>query len=264
MTWDSGTWDSGFWDATPVPGYFQPQHKTTTNRMKRQFYFPTRISEQVNWLGNFADKLPGYATPLGLDAPTVTAAVADAVWGKYVLGLWLTDVRSFTPATTDAVDEALSGTGASAIAMPAFTPPTPPAGVTAQPPGLLTRLFALVAKCKLASGYTEAIGTDLGVVGAAETPKDVPKLRVEVSQGLTGQIATLKFFKYTHQGVSIESQRGAGGYEFLAIDTESPYVDDRPLAVAGQPEMRSYRMRFWDKGTPNGPWTDPVTVTLAP
>jgi hypothetical protein len=64
--------------------------------------------------------------------------------------------------------------------------------------------------------------------------------------------------------VYIESRRGAGAWEFLTIDTESPYLDERPLAVAAQPEVREYRMRFWDKGTANGDWTDVAKVTVSP
>jgi hypothetical protein len=30
------------------------------------------------------------------------------------------------------------------------------------------------------------------------------------------------------------------------------------------PAMRDYRMRFWDKGTPNANWTDVVKVTVSP
>jgi hypothetical protein len=65
-------------------------------------------------------------------------------------------------------------------------------------------------------------------------------------------------------GVYIESRRGTGDWEFLGIDTESPYKDERALLVATQPEIREYRMRFWDKGTPNGGWTDVVKVTVSP
>ena len=61
-----------------------------------------------------------------------------------------------------------------------------------------------------------------------------------------------------------ESRRGTGAWEFLAIDTESPYEDERPLLQAATPEVREYRMRFWDKGTPNGDWTDVVKVTVSP
>ena len=41
-------------------------------------------------------------------------------------------------------------------------------------------------------------------------------------------------------------------------------LDERPLLVPGTPEVREYRMRFWDKGTPNGDWTDVVKVTVSP
>jgi hypothetical protein len=36
------------------------------------------------------------------------------------------------------------------------------------------------------------------------------------------------------------------------------------LLVATQPEVREYRLRFWDKGTPNGDWCDVVKITVSP
>jgi hypothetical protein len=263
MNWDQSTWDSGFWDAAPA--YFTPQRNTRKrSTMKRTNYYPSRIGDQVNWLDNFSVKLPVHATGLALADPEVTAAVADAKWGKYVLGSWLTAVRNFSPSTTDAVDDVLTGEGGTVIVLPTFAAPALPAGVTAQLPGTLTRIFALIASMKLSSGYTEAIGTDLGIVGSEATEKPLPKFSAETEQGAGCQCVHLRFAKYGHMGVYIESRRGAGTWEFLAIDTESPYEDERPLLVAGQPEVREYRMRFWDKGTPNGDWTDVVRVTVSP
>jgi hypothetical protein len=268
MNWDSGTWDSGFWDSPPSPpasGYFHPQRQTQpTKTMKKQPYYPTRIGDQVNWLANFATKLPLHGPTLDVVAGDVTAAVNDAKFGHYVLSEWLSAVRAFTPSTTDAVDAVLDGEGEDAVVLPTFTAPALPAGVTATPPGVLTRLFALIAKMKLAAGYTEAIGTDLGVIGPEETPKSTPKFTATLEQGSGSQSVKLRFYKYGHQGVYAESRRGSGAWEFLAIDTESPYDDERPLLAAGQPEVREYRMRFWDKGTPNGDWTDVVRVTVSP
>ena len=263
--WDTSAWDSGFWDepAPPASDYFQPQPKTKT-KMKRQDYYPSRIGDQVNWLDNYAAKLPTYGTTLGVLAAEVTASVNDAKWCKYVLGSWLTAVRNFAPSTTDAVDDVLTGGGTAAVVLPTFAAPALPAGVTAQLPGALNRIFALIARMKLAGAYTEAIGTDLGLVGAAETEKPLPKFSANPEQGAANEIVRLVFSKYTHMGVYIESRRGTGAWEFLAIDTESPYLDERALAAAGQPEVREYRMRFWDKGTPNGDWTDVAKVTVSP
>ncbi len=268
MTWDTGTWDSGFWDAPPAPpasDYFNPRRKRKPHTtMKRQDYYPGRIGDQVNWLDNYAEKLPIYGATLGVEAADITASVNDAKFGNYVLGSWLSAVRNFSPSTTDAVDDVLAGAGADAIVLPSFTAPALPAGVTATLPGLLTRIFALIARMKLSPAYTEAIGTDLGVVGVEETAKALPKFLISVEQGAGCQCVKLVFYKYGHMGVYIECRRGTGAWEFLAIDTESPYMDERPLQVAGQPEVREYRMRFWDKGTPNGDWTDVQKVTVSP
>lgn len=74
------------------------------------------------------------------------------------------------------------------VAMPAFTAPTLPAGVTAQPPGLLTRLFALIARVKLAAGYTDAIGPDLQIIGAEDAGDETkPKFTATREQGASSQ-----------------------------------------------------------------------------
>jgi hypothetical protein len=148
--------------------------------------------------------------------------------------------------------------------LPTFTAPALPVGVTAALPGTLTRIFALIAKMKFSSAMTEAIDTDLGIIGSEATEKTVPKFITEMLQGSGCQCVKLTFYKYNHMGVYIESRRGTGAWEFQAIDTENPYMDERPLFVAGTPEVREYRMRFWDKGTPNGDWTDVVKVTVSP
>jgi hypothetical protein len=95
--------------------------------------------------------------------------------------------------------------------------------------------------------------------------KSAPKFTTAVEQGASSQVVRFTFYKYGHMGVHIEGRRGdAGAWEMLGIDTESPYQDERPLLAAGQPEVREYRMRFWDKGTANGDWTDVASVTVAP
>ena len=148
--------------------------------------------------------------------------------------------------------------------LPTFTPPALPAGVAPVPPGVLTRLFDLVSEIKENDAYTETMGLALGIVGSAVPPSQpVPGLKAEVIQGGGCQCVKLSFVKYGHMGVYLESRRGAGAWEFLAIDTDSPYLDERPLLAAPTPEVREYRARYWDKGTPNGDWTDVVKVTVA-
>lgn len=267
MPWDSGFWDGGFWDSDvptpPVNNQTKPKKRTT---MKRQNYYPSRLANQANWLENYAAKVAVYGATLGLTAGQITASANDAKWCHYVIGTWLTAVRAFSPSTTDAVDDVLTGGGSSVpVVLPTFTAPALPAGTTEQLPGALTRIFDLIGAMKRAAAYTEAIGTDMGVVGSEDTTAHAsPRVTADTVQGSTCQCVKLVFAKYNHMGVHIEGRRGNSAWEFLGVDTESPYMDERPLLVAGQPEVREYRVRFWDKGTPNGDWTDVVKVTVSP
>ena len=234
--------------------------------MKRQLYFPVRLGDQRLWLDHYAGRLPDHGPTCGVVAGDIAASVNDALYASYALGLWLVTVRAFSRSTTAAVDEVLTGTGAGTLGLPTYTAPALPTGVTVALPGTLTRIFALIAKMKLSAGYTGVIGTEMGIVGSGKDPSTCPVPRVSTGllQGRVCQYVLLKFFKYMHMGVYIESRRGSGAWEFLGIGIVSPFEDKRPLLVAGTPEIREYRFCFWDKGTPNGEWTPVRKVSVSP
>lgn len=233
--------------------------------MKRQSWYPSRIADQIPWHENFRTKLPTYTVTLGLEQARVDAAVAGSRYTVYVLSEWLAAARAFGPAATEAVDELLSGTGTDPITLPEFNAPVLPTGVVPVAPGVLERTFDLVVEIKNADAYTDTIGADLGVLGSVDSVQHAtPELKLELLAGSVNQHVRLVFKKFGHLGVTMDSRRGNGGWEFLGIDTESPYVDERPLLVAGTPEIREYRARFWDKGTPNGDWTDVAKITVSP
>lgn len=236
--------------------------------MLRQDYFPSRLGDQSEWLENFAAKLAIYAAALGLSPARVAAGVADALWCAFVIGLWRVSAQSFADAISDAIEETHDGTGTAVQVLPVFTLPALPAGVVAVLPGALGRVFRLVKDAKNAVGFTPAIGSDMGVIGPeAPTPPPgggAPRIKLFVEQGALSQITRLTFIKDGHQGLYLECRRAGGAWEFLAIDTESPYLDERALLVAGQAEVREYRARFWDRGEPNGNWCNVAKVTVGP
>ena len=238
---------------------------------KSQNYFPSRMAEQPEWLGNFATKLPNYETPLGLPPAYVDACVASANFLIYVLGTWLTQVRDFGPAATTATDLLISGSGPDPVVLPVFTAPALPTGVAAVPPGALNRIFDMVQLVKSSPGYTDTIGQDLGIIASGNaTPTTmvadhmVPEVKFDTVRGAASEAVKIRFKKQGHGGVYIECKRGTSDWRFLAIDSESPYLDDRPLLTAATPEVRQYRLRYWDKGTPNGDWTEVATITVGP
>lgn len=238
-------------------------------------YFPSRISLQVLWLANYADKITAYALILGFTAAQAAATVADARWLQYVFGAWLQDVRSFNASASAIVNQAMSGEpSADPLALPVFTPPPLPGATAAPqsfpavvpvPPGAGDRIFAFVAEFKGKSGYTEAIGMDVGVEGTEVTDDHpTPVFKLVVEQGPTCQCVDFSIFKYTHEGVVVQSRRGGGAWEDIGITTARTFEDVRPLLNPAQPEVREYRLRYWDRGIANGPWSEVLKATVAP
>ena len=236
--------------------------------MKRQEYYPARQPEQPEWLANFAVKLSTYGPTIPLTAATVTAGVADARFLAYALGDWINSVREFSPSCTAALDALQSGTGVVPFVLPTMVVPALPAGVSAVPAGALDRIFKLVQVIKNSSGYTDAIGLDLGIVGSVAllpnaTP--IPQLDAKAVAGPNGERGSLTFKKAGHMGAAIQSRRGASAtFEDIGIATTSPFVDERALLVAGVPEVREYRASDWDDGQASGDWSAVVKITVAP
>ena len=271
--WSSGvTWSSGtLWGPAapppPVPAYTHPPtHRKT---MPRYYFYPRVVAEQPAWHFNYADQLADLGVGIGLALADVTASVNDSRHLGYALGAWLNSVRNCGPSATSQVEVLKYGTGTDPFVLPTFTPPPPPAGLTAVLPGALARIFKFVKMIKGAPGYTEAIGLLLGVVGSESPPpapgsNQPPRITLALNQTPTLQEVLVKFIKDGHEGIWLESRRGTGTWEMLNICTKSPYTDSRPLLNPTQAEIREYRAMFWDAGQPNGDWCDVAKITVSP
>jgi hypothetical protein len=53
-------------------------------------------------------------------------------------------------------------------------------------------------------------------------------------------------------------------FVFLARDTSSPYVDNRPLLAAGKPELRHYKAVYVQSDAEIGLFSDDVVVNCQP
>ena len=272
--WSSGaTWSSGiFWGpSSPAGPTHENNHKKRT-KMKRQPFYPRNQGDQSEWHTNQATKLPGYRAALGLTQAEEDNGVADNLVLAYGLGGWIVAVREHATAATSSLKTLNTGTGSADFAFPVIQlPPAPtlPAGITAVKPGALQRIFDLAQTIKRKQGYTEAIGLDLGIVGPeAPLPPpggDAPPPRITVTAipGDENEYVRVKYYKDGHEAVMIESRRGAG-WEELAMSYKSPFIDERPLLVAGQAEVREFRARFYDRGVYTSGWCDVAKVTVGP
>ncbi len=236
--------------------------------MKRQPYFPRTVAERPGWFENYALQLPLVNATLGLPAGDVTNSMNDAGFCQYASGVWLNAVRDFGLAGTAALDALFNGTGGGTFALPTFTSPVLPPAVGLVAPGALVRIFAFVQTIKANPHYTEAIGLQLGIIGAEDTPpagSNAPTFTLKAERlGGAQESVRISFKKAGHQGVVINSQRGGGAWEMLGIDLSSPYLDERPLLNPAQPEQRAYRLQYYDNAAPIGDFSDVSSVTVSP
>ena len=88
-------------------------------------------------------------------------------------------------------------------------------------------------------------------------------------------MAKPRFNLANSEGVNIYSRReGDTDFKFLARDTElaapesdeggPPYVDNRPMLVAGKPELREYKAVFVVGDQEVSQFSDEITVNCAP
>lgn len=233
--------------------------------MKHNRYYPVRVADQILWLVNFANKLPGRATALGLTPAQVTAAVADCLWLVYVLQSWLNGVRSFSLGCTQTATLCQTGVGNTAAVLDTFTPPELPDNVTPQLPGSLTRIFVLVQDIKNGHKLTDDIARELGIVGGEDTGPDLNNLHPIINAVVTGGHVAVG---WSWQGNSvwldaceIVVDRGDGkGFVPLTVDYTPNYNDTQPFPAVKT--IWTYKAIYRVGDSQIGQWSPTVSVTV--
>ncbi len=108
----------------------------------------------------------------------------------------------------------------------------------------LPKVRTLIARMKVAPGWSPAIGQAMGVMSSSAqsmTPAILaaarPTLRAEVSAGRVH----LKFTRRPFEGLNVYMRRqGDGTWRFVGRATKSPFVDAAPPMTAGSAEIREY------------------------
>ncbi|MEO5916118.1 MAG: hypothetical protein ABIS50_17915 [Luteolibacter sp.] len=222
---------------------------------------PNNETDLVPWLTNFGPKLSNYAATLTLDPAEVTATQADIGYIVYLINVRVPSERQTLAATVEYKNFMKDGDAAAPL--PATLPGTvaPPAYPAAVVPGALVRLRKLVQNIKSRPGYTETIGQDLNIIVSGESAGPVAPTLTLVS-AVAGAV-TFDWNKSGWTGVKIQCRTNGGAWVDLGMDLYSPFVDTRPLAVAGQPENREYRACYLDGDTVMSTYSQVVQVTVA-
>ena len=232
--------------------------------MKPTTYLPNGDNEKAAWMINFDEKFPTYATKFGFSNEAIVANHHDRL--AFTYGLMMVEAaKTFEHQSVTFKDAIRNGTETNlVIDIPVFTPPAnPPLAVA---PGIFRRVSKLVTTFKANALYTEAIGQDLGIIGADYLGKDNPDdIQVKLTVKQSGGSVQLKYVKGDLDGIKLESKRGTET-EFSLLDkiTQTTFTDKRPVLVTGVPEVRQYRAWCIIKDEIVGQVSDVVSVTVTP
>jgi len=266
IKWNEGyTWnDPNLRWGDPSYSVLEPLAKRKS-KMKHNKYFPLKQADQVTWLTNFKNTLPGLATALGLSNGVRDAAVANCNWLIYVTGSWLPASRAWSLACTDALAEAQTGTGSSAQVPPVFTAPALPSGVSAVNPGALTRLFDLIQTIKDSGLCTDAMASNLGIVGSVETPPDLSAVQPVLAAKVNGSVVDIKWgwggnAKFLESCQIMVDRADTHGFVLLTIDTTPNYTDTQ--AFPGSKTIWTYKAIYRANDAEVGIWSAAVSVVV--
>jgi hypothetical protein len=195
----------------------------------------------------FKENVPGELAALGLlvtDADIVQQAL-DATRFRAVVDFNSTMQSAAMSWTAEKNFERDGGSLAAASQTVPVLPTNFPAAV---PAGILPRFRTLAQRIKGMHTYTPAIGQALGIEGpAAVAPAAIAGTAQPVARGraLVSGGAEIGSTKGDAEAVDVYGQRdGDAAPVHLARVMHLPYIDARPLLVAGKPETRAYYTVF--------------------
>jgi phage host-nuclease inhibitor protein Gam len=202
--------------------------------MKKDF-IPAALGDLDTWEVNFKNKVTTIAQQLNVASEEVTDCIASL------------DVHRTTYASmVTKRNEARAATSTN----------------NASEKTALKNIRALCNRMKAANGYTEAMGNELKIIGNFTT-FDQANAKPTLTVGKEGSSIVIKFRKDNTSGVHIYCRRGTEkDFVFLAVDTASPYNDNRLNLVAAQSETREYKAWYFLDDSIIGQESDVVKVIV--
>lgn len=229
--------------------------------MARKFYWPSSLAEQLVLMQNFSVKIGGYAAALGLAPAQVTAA--EALCEAFIGSVNFTEqCKTTMQAMTQWRDAILYG-DPFALPMPQ-APVFPVLGSVTYPLAVVKSFMKLRDRIVAASGYTAAIGEDLGIIGAESAKPDVeglvPELKAETSTGfwvnLSGSMRGMDALK-------VEYSRNGNDFQTVAFLTNTPGGFQITPTNPAVPEKGFLRAVYIKKNEAVGGYSANYAVTLS-
>lgn len=213
-------------------------------------FIPAARQKRIDWAKNFKMHLPAIAADYGISEEKLSKALAACDTIIFTITL-AREAKLFAKVCTRYRDGVLSKQ-VKEHTIPTMAMPTPPPVIiNADPIGYLRELAGFI---KVQSKYSAVTGSLLRIVAPSASFASLTDAQPKgKTKSLSNSVVRIDWTKGKAHGVIIESQRGAETvWTTLDRDMYSPYIDTRPPLVAGKPEERRYRLRYFFNDEPIG------------
>ncbi len=230
--------------------------------MAKNYFIPRADADKQLWLQNFAAKLPTYAVKYEILAADVTDTQKGSAYFSYWLN-YQNQFNEFAKKVTQFKTELRDGITSGGAGVPPSAPVfgAAPAAVD---PGVFKRVTSIASVIKSKMVYTEADGKDMGIEGTEAAAPDMnaakPMIQVHLVAGGHPEIV---WKKAGMDGIDIYVDRGAGQFQFLAVDSFPNYTDTAPLPAVGASAIWKYRCIYRFDDAQAGEWSDVTSITVA-
>lgn len=221
-------------------------------------WYPRIVEDLIPWHANFAGQATANGVSLGLSAAQVTQIGHDADAVAQFINNAIT-IEIYRKAYVAYRDQWLHG------ATDAVPPEPPVPGLSpiavGWKGGIEKRTRQLVGVIKSSPIYTEAIGAAYQIIPGGPIPLATPGLSATAQ---TGSKVKLSISKKGYLVLAVDSKRGTGDWEQLGISQTATYLDERPPMVAGQPEVREYRVQGMVNNQRVGDYSEHASAVTIP
>ncbi|MCL5030472.1 MAG: hypothetical protein M1480_15785 [Bacteroidetes bacterium] len=199
-------------------------------------YLPKRDGDLDSYESTFVSKYPGIAAQLGIGTEEANSTLA-------IIANHKTAYSTMNEKKAEGKSAVENNAAAKSLA--------------------IAEIRRVAQQLKSNKGYTDAVGFELGIVGSAESGSDLESIKPTLKTKIVGGNVVVSFDKQKMDGVKIYSKRtGEAEFGFLAIDTASPYEDNRPKLNGGAPEERQYYAFYLLDDAQVGQQSGIISVTI--
>lgn len=203
-------------------------------------FIPQSDADKGIWLNNFTSKLSVHATTLNVTPAELTSVQKDNTMFQYIINLMET-YRQNLSNLTGYKNMLKRAVGTQHIgALPVL--PTLPAAPATVPEGIFERITQLIARFKNTTGYTDNIGSDLGVIVPAAEEIDVATLQPDLTVKLNVGRPHIKWKKGYSDALDLYVDRDDNlGFVLVGRLLKNEYIDIASLAAGKIFDEWSYK-----------------------